>query len=139
MKDNLEVIQASSGLSDTVWLALITGLVTIATLIIKGVVESHAKKSERIAAAEALKVSQKLEHVELKIDGRLTELLEITKKEAQERGHREGKQEEKQEATERKHEATPATPAAIHDDSPVKLTITEGEIKVVPETTKKKK
>lgn len=141
MNDTLQVVQVSSGLSDTVLLAIIAGLVTIATLIINGRIEAKAKKAEALAAAEALKVTHKLEQVEIKIDGRLTQLLEISKKEAEERGHRMGKEQEKKEETDRKQEIplAPVTATVLPDTGPVKLTITEGEMKVLPETTKKKK
>lgn len=97
MNDTLKVVQVTSGLSDTVQLAIVAGIVAIATLIIKGFIDSKAKKAETIAATEAAKVSQKLAEVEIKIDGRLTELLEISKKEAEERGHRLGKEQAKSE------------------------------------------
>lgn len=138
MNDTLKVVEHTSGLSDTVWLALITGLVGIATLIIKSVVESQAKKAERVAASEALKVSQKLEAVEIKIDGRLTEILELTRKEAEERGHRLGKEQERKEETDRKQETTPATVTTVQLPGATKLKIIEGEIKVTPSETKKK-
>lgn len=135
MNDTLKIIETqSSGLSDTVWLAIIAGIVTIATLIINGRINAKAKKAADLAALEAAKVTQKLEQVEIKIDGRLTQLLEISKKEAEERGHREGKEQGKKEEQETKV----TTPTGLHDTGPVKLTITEGEIKVVPETKKKK-
>lgn len=135
MNDTLKVIETqSAGLSDTVLLAIVAGIVAIATLIIKGIIESHAKKAETKAALEAARVTHKLEAVELKIDGRLTQLLEISKKEAEERGHRLGKEQAKSEEIVKVAEPSTALP----DTGPVKLTITEGEIKVVPETTKKK-
>lgn len=96
MQDTVKFVQAS-GMSDTVQLALIAGIVAIATLIIKGFIDAKAKKAETIAAAEAAKVSQKLAEVEIKIDGRLTQLLEISKKEAEERGQRIGKEQAKNE------------------------------------------
>lgn len=141
MNDTLKVVEHTSGLSDTVWLAVIAALVTVATLIIKGIIAHHAEKAKTAAALEATKVTEKLEKVELKIDGRLTEILELTRKEAEERGHRMGKQEEKQEEKDRKHEAPHVAVAqtGLPDTGPVKLTITEGEIKVLPEPTKKKK
>lgn len=95
--DTLKLVQVSSGLSDTVLLAIIAGLVTIATLIINGRIEAKAKKAETIAAAEAAKISQKLAEVEIKIDGRLTQLLEISKKEAEARGLIIGKEQAKNE------------------------------------------
>lgn len=109
-------------MSDTVQLAIVAGIVAIATLVIKGFIDSKAKLAETIAAAEAAKVSAKLAEVEIKIDGRLTQLLEISKKEAEERGHRLGKAEGKEES-------------APSDDS--KLKITRGEIKITGETKKK--
>lgn len=139
MNDTLKVVEHTSGLSDTVWLAVIAALVTVATLIIKGIIAHHAEKAKAEAALEAAKVTEKLEKVELKIDGRLTEILELTRKEAEERGHRLGKEQEKQEATERKQETPPVATTGLPDAGPVKLTITEGQIKVLPETTKKKK
>lgn len=129
MDDTLKVIQTTSGFSDTVLLAIVAALLAVATLIIKGIIEAQAKKAEVVAALEAAKVSKKLEEVELKIDGRLTELLRITKAEAEERGQRLGKEEAKKE--EKVSEPLPVT-------DPMKLKITEGEIKVIPETKKKK-
>lgn len=134
--DTLQIVQ-SSGMSDAVQLAIVAGIIAIATLVIKAVIEAQAKKAEVSAALEAAKVSQKLQEVEVKIDGRLTELLRITKAEAEERGQRLGKEQQKSEDGGKVHEAP--LPTGIHDTGPVKLTITEGEIKVVPEPTKKKK
>lgn len=102
MNDTLKVVQVPSGLSDTVLLAIIAAFLAIATLIINGAIQARAKKAETLAAIEAAKVSQKLADVEIKIDGRLTELLEISKKEAEERGHRLGKDQEKKEEKDRK-------------------------------------
>lgn len=149
MEDTLKVIEGkSSGLSDTVWLAIVAGIVALATLIIKAIIEAQAKKAEAIAAAavaaaaaiaaaEAEKVTKKLEAVEVKIDGRLTQLLESYKREGELKelkGHQEGKEEGKKE----EQEKAPAPPTGLHETGPLKLTITEGEMKVVPETTKKK-
>lgn len=141
MNDTLKIVQTDAGLSDTVWLAVITALVTVATLIIKGIIEAQARKAERVAASEAAKVTERIAEVEIKIDGRLTELLRISKLEAEERGHRMGKEQEKQEEKDRKQEnpPTPTTSTALPDAGPVKLNITEGVIRVVPETEKKKK
>lgn len=128
--------QKPHGLSDTVWIAIVTGVVALATIIINGRIDAKAKKAETLAEAEAAKVTQKLEQVELKIDGRLTELLRLTKAEAEERGQRMGKEQQKSEEGSKVQEAPSAK---LPSTGPVKLTITEGEIKVVPETTKKKK
>lgn len=130
--DTVKVV-TTSGLSDTVWLAIIAGIVTIATLIINGRINAKAKKAADLAALEAAKVTQKLEQVEIKIDGRLTQLLEISKKEAEERGHREGKEQAKSE------QETKAPTTSLPNTGPVKLTITEGELKVIPETKPKPK
>lgn len=127
MQDTLQVIQAS-GMSDTVQLAIVAGIVAIATLIIKGFIDSKAKQAETIAAMEAAKVSAKLAEVEIKIDGRLTQLLEISKKEAEERGHRLGKEQAKSEEIVKE---TPVIPG------PTKLKIIEGEIKVTSDIKKK--
>lgn len=139
MTDSLKLIQdalklaqeaqKTQGLSDTVLLAIIAGLVTIATLIINGRIEAKAKQAEAIAALEAAKVNAKLAEVEIKIDGRLTQLLEISKKEAEERGHRLGKEQAKSEEVIKE---TPVIPG------PTKLKIIEGEIRVTPSTEKKK-
>lgn len=88
--DTLKVVQVPHGLSDTVLLAIIAALLAVVTLVLKAVIDAQAKKAERVAASEAAKVSNRLEQVEIKIDGRLTELLEITKREAEERGRRQG-------------------------------------------------
>lgn len=130
--------QKPQGLSDTVLLAIIAGIVGLATIYLNSRIEARAEKAKTAAAAAAAELALKLAAVETKIDGRLTQLLEISKKEAEERGHRMGKEQEKKEEIDRKQEA-PATSPGIHDTGPVKLTITEGEIKVVPETTKKKR
>lgn len=136
MDDTLKVIETqSSGFSDTVLLAIVAALLAIATLIIKGIIEAQAKK----AALEAARVTQKLAEVEIKMDGRLTQLLEIATKEAEERGHRLGKEMEKKEEKDRAQEASaPTTPVELPGTDPMKLKITEGEIKVIPETKKKK-
>lgn len=126
MQDTLQVVQ-TSGMSDAVQLAIVAGIVAIATLIIKGLIEAHAKKAEAVAALEAAKVNAKLAEVEIKIDGRLTQLLEISKKEAEERGHRLGKEEG------RKDDVHPAPVIP----GPTKLKIIEGEIKVTGEAKKK--
>lgn len=133
MDDTLKVIQTTSGFSDTVLLAIVAALLAVATLIIKGIIEAQAKKAEVVAALEAAKVSKKLEEVELKIDGRLTELLRITKAEAEERGQRLGKDQEQARQAETSTHSQPLT-----STDPMKLKITEGEIKVIPETKKKK-
>lgn len=139
MTDSLKLIQdalklaqeahKADGASDAVQLAIVAGIVTVATLIIKGFIEAHAKKAETVAALEAAKVSAKLNEVEIKIDGRLTQLLEISKKEAEERGHRLGKEQAKSEEVVKE---TPVIPG------PTKLKIIEGEIRVTPSTEKKK-
>lgn len=143
--DTLKLVQ-TSGLSDTVLLAIVAGIVAIATLIIKGIIESHAKKAETIAAAavatataiaaaESTKVTQKLHEVEIKIDGRLTQLLESYKREGELKelkGHKEGKEEAKKEENIKAQEPQATMPGAT------KLKIIEGEIKVTPSETKKK-
>lgn len=128
--DTLKLVQVTSGLSDTVLLAIIAGLVTIATLIINGRIEAKAKKAEATAAIEAAKLAAKLNEVEIKIDGRLTELLRITKSEAEERGQRLGKEQAKSEEVVK--ESAPVIPG------PTKLKIHEGEIRVTPTEGKKK-
>lgn len=95
--DTLKVVQVPHGLSDTVLLAIIAALLAVVTLVLKAVIDAQAKKAERVAASEAAKVSNRLEQVEIKIDGRLTQLLEISKKEAEERGHRLGTEQQKAE------------------------------------------
>lgn len=138
MNDTLKVIETqAAGFSDTVLLAIVAALLAIATLIIKGVIEAQAKKAEAVAAAEAAKVSQKLAEVEIKIDGRLTQLLEIATKEAEERGHRLGKDQEKQEEKDRTQNIS--TSPILANTDPMKLKITEGELKVIPETKPKPK
>lgn len=104
MNDTLRVIENTYGLSDTVLLAIIGAFLTISTLITNAIINARAKKAENIAATEAAKVNAKLQDVEIKIDGRLTELLSISKLEAQERGHRMGKDQEKKEEKDRKKE-----------------------------------
>lgn len=138
MVDSLKLIQDALKLaqeaqkpdrmSDTVQLAIVAGIVAIATLIIKGFIDSKAKKAETVAAIEAAKLAHKLEQVELKIDGRLTELLRITKSEAEERGQRLGKEQAKSEEVVKE---TPVIPG------PTKLKIIEGEIKVTSDIKKK--
>lgn len=108
-------------MSDTVQLAIVTGIVAIATLIIKAIIDSHAKKSEARAAA-----------VELKIDGRLTQLLEMTKKAYKAEGKDEGIAEEKEKHITVEAQVAPIPGGATH------LKIVEGEIKVTTETKKKK-
>lgn len=140
MQDTLKIMQEafrlaqetqkSDRLSDTVQLAIVAGIVAIATLVIKGFIDAKAKKAETIAAAEAAKVSQKLAEVEIKIDGRLTQLLEMSKKEAEERGHRLGKEQEQA-----RHAADTSTAAGLPDAA--KLKITGGEIKITSEAKKK--
>lgn len=129
--DTVKLVQVSHGLSDTVLLALIAGVVAIATLIINARIEAKAKKAEAIAALEAAKVSQKLAEVEIKIDGRLTQLLEISKKEAEERGQRLGKEQAKSEEIIKTQESA-LVPGHTN------LKIIEGEIKVKPNEPKKK-
>lgn len=132
MNDTLKVVQVT-GLSDTVLLAIIAGIVGLATLIINGRIEAKAKLAADIAALEALKISQKLGDVELKIDGRLTELLRISKLEAEERGHRLGKEQAKSEENVKVQEST-----SVQLPGATKLKIIEGEIKVTPSEVKKK-
>lgn len=133
MGDTLKVIQ-TQGMSDTVQLAIIAGIVTVATLIIKGIIDAHANKAKAVAAIEAAKVTQKLGEVEIKIDGRLTQLLEISKKEAEERGHRLGKEEGKKDEVVKTQESV----HTIELPGATKLKIIEGEIKVKPSEEKKK-
>lgn len=134
--DTLQIVQ-SSGMSDAVQLAIVAGIIAIATLVIKAIIEAHAKKAEFVAATEAAKVSEKLQEVAIKVDGRLTQLIESLQREGvlkEIKAHQEGIDEGKKQEQE-----TKAPPTGIHDAGPLKLTITEGEMKVVPETTKKKK
>lgn len=120
-------------MSDAVQLVIVTGIVGIATMIIKGFIDANAKKVEVVAAAEAAKVAQKLAEVEIKIDGRLTQLLEITKKAALAEGKIEGKAEEKE-----KHITAEATVVQHPLGADADLKITGGEIKITTETKKKK-
>lgn len=124
MKDTLQVIEASSGFSDTVLLAAIAAFLAIATLIIKAVIEAQAKKAE----AEAARTAKKLEEVETKIDGRLTQLLEIATKEAEERGQRIGKEVEKNDEAARKQEIA-SVPTILHETDAT-LKIKGGELKI---------
>lgn len=107
-------------------------------MIIKGIIAHHAEKAKTAAALEAAKVTEKLEKVELKIDGRLTEILELTRKEAEERGQRMGKEQAKEEEKDRKQETPTATVASVQLPGATKLKIIEGEIKVTPSEAKKK-
>lgn len=134
-------------MSDTVQLAIVAGFVTIATLVIKHFIDEHAKKAEAkreaaeaaalaAAALEAAKLTQKLDAVEIKIDGRLTQLLEITKTAYLAKGKIEGKAEEK----EKQIEVVQQT-ATIPDhpiSSATDLKITGGEMKITTESKKKK-
>lgn len=136
--------QKPQGLSDTVLLAIIAGIVGLATIYLNSRIEARAEKAKTIAAAavaiaaaEAEKVTKKLEAVEVKIDGRLTQLIESLKRESDLKeasalitGKEQGKKEEQEKAP-----TTPTTP--IHDAGPLKLNITDGQINVVPETKKK--
>lgn len=161
MEDTLKIVhealklaqeaQKPQGLSDTVILSIVAGIVGMATIIIKGIIESHAKKAEVIAAAavsaaatvakaESEKITQKLETVEIKIDGRLSQLIESYKREGELKeikGHKEGKEEAKKEEIDRKQETPPATPA-VQLPGATKLKILEGEIRVTPSEAKKK-
>lgn len=133
--DTLKVV-ASSGLSDTVLLAIVAGIVAIATLVIKGIIEHHAEKAKALAALEVAKITEAQKELGVKVDGRLTQLIESLEREGvlkELKAHQEGKEEGKKE----EQEKAPTT--SIHDTGPVKLTITEGEIKVVPETKTKPK
>lgn len=122
-------------MSDTVQLAVIAGIVTIATLIIKHFIDEHAKKAEAKRVAEAAVLAQKLEAVEVKMDGRLTELLEITKKAFLAEGKEQGKAEEQAKQIEivQSTATLPDHPLTASD-----LKITGGEIKITTETKKKK-
>lgn len=106
-------------MSDTVQLAIVTGIVTVATIIIKGIIDAHAKRT-----------AEKLEAVEVKIDGRLTQLLEMTKEAYLAKGKVEEKAEQKERQIIETH-PTPVPPGTTN------LKIVEGEIKVKTEKPKK--
>lgn len=111
-------------MSDAVQLAIVTGIVAVATVIIKGIIDAHARKQ-----------TAKLEAVEVKIDGRLTQLLEMTQKAYKAEGKEEGKAEEKE-----KHITVEAQIAPqVIPGGATHLKIVEGEIKVTTETKKPKK
>lgn len=137
-KNNLEAVQKqASGLSDTVLLAIVGGIVGLATIIINGRIDAKAKKAEAVAAAEAAKVSEKLQEVAIKVDGRLTQLLESLQREGvlkESKAHQEGIDEGKKQEQETKAPVSQVQlPGATH------LKIIEGEIKVKPTTTEPKK
>lgn len=108
-------------MSDTVQLAIVTGIVTVATIIIKGIIDAHAKRT-----------AARLEAVEVKIDGRLTQLLELTQRAYKAEGKIEGKAEEKE-----KHKIEVVETHTLPVAGTTNLKIVEGEIKVKTEKPKK--
>lgn len=121
-------------MSDTVQLAIVAGFVTIATLIIKHFIDEHAKRAETKRAIAATALAQKLDAVEIKMDGRLTELLEMTKKAYLAKGKDEGKAEEQAKQIEI---VQSTAPLPAHPLTAADLKITGGEIKITTETKKK--
>lgn len=78
-------------MSDAVVLSICAGMFGLATMYLKARIEAKAKLAEAVAKVEAEKLHRQLDAVELKIDGRLTELLETTRLLAQAQGKAEGK------------------------------------------------
>lgn len=66
-------------MTDAVTIAIIGGIVSIAGVIIAGVISVRLKK------------------IEQKINGRLSELLEITRADSEKKGNKEGRAEQKEE------------------------------------------
>lgn len=87
-------------MSDAVLLAIVGGIITLATIYLKSRIDAKAILAAAIAKEEAAKVQGQLDKVEVKIDGRLTELLETTRQLAEAQGLARGKVEgrEKQKA-----------------------------------------
>lgn len=135
-KHNLESVEKqATGLSDTVLLAIVAGIVAIATLVIKGIIEHHAEKAKTVAALEAAKITETQKELGIKIDGRLSQLIESLEREGVlkvEKALKEGKEQGIKEEQEK------APPPGLPNTGPVKLKIVEGEIKVTPSETKKK-
>lgn len=82
-------------MSDTVLLAIVGGIITLATIYLKARIDAKALLAAAVAKEEAAKVQTQLDKVEVKIDGRLTELLETTRLLAESQGLRQGKEEGK--------------------------------------------
>lgn len=80
-------------MSDAIILTIVTGIITLATIYLKSRIDAKALLAAAIAKEEAAKVTTQLDKVEVKIDGRLTELLETTKQLAEAQGLRKGKEE----------------------------------------------
>lgn len=80
-------------MSDSVLLAIVGGIITLATIYLKSRIDAKALLAQAIAKEAADKVQIQLDKVEVKIDGRLTELLETTRKLAQAQGLAQGKAE----------------------------------------------
>lgn len=80
-------------MSDAVLLVIVSGIITLATIYLKARIDAKALIAAALAKEEAQKVTAQLDKVEVKIDGRLTELLETTKLLAEAQGLRRGKEE----------------------------------------------
>lgn len=78
-------------MSDAIILTIVTGIITLATIYLKSRIDAKALLAAAIAKEEAAKVQTKLETVEVKIDGRLSELLETTRQLAEAQGLAQGK------------------------------------------------
>lgn len=93
-------------MSDAVILSIVAGIITLATIYLKARIDAKALLAAAIAKEAAEKVQTQLDKVEIKIDGRLTELLETTKQLAEAQGlaqgKREGRESQKNEAKETK-------------------------------------
>lgn len=80
-------------MSDAVLLVIVSGIITLATIYLKARIDAKSLIAAALAKTEAAKVTAQLDKVEVKIDGRLTELLETTKLLAQAQGLAQGKAE----------------------------------------------
>lgn len=93
-------------MSDAVLLSIIGGVITLATIYLKSRIDAKALIAQAIAKEAADKVTSQLDKVEVKIDGRLSELLETTRRLAEAQGlaqgKREGRESQKTEAKELK-------------------------------------
>lgn len=83
-------------MSDAVLLVIVSGIITLATIYLKARIDAKALVAAALAKEEAAKVTTQLDKVEVKIDGRLTELLNTTRELAKARGLKEGKEEGRQ-------------------------------------------
>lgn len=79
-------------MSDSVLLAIVGGIITLATIYLKSRIDAKAILAAAIAKAEAEKIQKQLDKVEVKIDGRLSELLETTRRLAEAQGLEKGKE-----------------------------------------------